>query len=66
MTEHTTFQAEHPLVRASHFEDGKQCVDLQHPYIPGAPHELTPDEAIALGYALFSIGLSLKQPKGIL
>lgn len=62
MSEHITFQAEHPDVKPSHTSDGKPCIDYCHPY--AGIIELSPAEAIALGYALFSIGLTLKQSKG--
>ena len=58
MSEHTTFHAENPMVSVSH---GDIVLSVDTGWNNG-PDKIafTPDEAIALGYALFSIGLTLK------
>ncbi len=59
MSEHITFQAEHPQVSVipNSLENGDGIIALRH---NDGSQFLTPAEAIALGYALFSIGLTLK------
>ncbi len=60
MTEHLKFEASHPRVKV--WNDGRDIGLLNEDGSDG--EKLTPDEACALGYALFSIGLTLKQSKG--
>lgn len=54
-TEHATFQADHPQVTTDGTEIWVRNRDLDHDIM-----FLSPAEAIALGYALFSLGLHLK------
>lgn len=57
-TEHTAFQADHPRLT---IEQGQVVLnDADGGDYGYMSQKFTPDEAIALGFALFSIGLTLK------